>query len=137
MKFRSRDVKKQSDNIANRVSKGALIEGEIRSEADIRVDGRVNGLLNCNAKLVIGPTGVVDGEVHCKDASIEGRMLGVMHVSGTLSLKKTANIEGEIFYKNLAVEEGANVSGTLTMSGSTKILNPVKTNLLDSQQQTA
>lgn len=122
MKFNTtKEVTRQSfqDTIANRISKGTLIEGEIKSETDIRVDGKIKGILNCTAKVVIGQDGNFEGDMQCKEASIEGYITGKVEINGLLYIKKTARIEGEIFYKRLIVEEGANISGSLTMSGGT------------------
>ena len=144
MKFRVKEVSRQTfqDSIANRISKGAIIEGEIKSETDIRIDGKIKGILNCAAKVVIGPTGEMEGEINCKDASLEGKVTGKLEVNGVLFLKKTARIEGEIYYKRLIVEEGANITGTLIMSGgTTKSLiqesTQGKTKLIEKSQQTA
>jgi cytoskeletal protein CcmA (bactofilin family) len=122
MKFNSgKEVTRQTfqDTIANRISKGAVIEGEIKSETDIRIDGKIKGILHCTAKVVIGQTGIFEGDMQCKEASIEGHITGKVQINGLLYIKKTARLEGEIFYKRLIVEEGANISGTLTMSGGT------------------
>ncbi len=122
MKFsQSKEVSRPaiSDSIANRISKGATIQGEVKSETDIRVDGKIKGILTCAAKVVVGQTGVFEGDLQCKEAAIEGNVTGKVEVNGLLYLKKTAHIEGEVFYKKLIVEEGANISGTITMSGGT------------------
>ena len=121
MNFGSREVTRQTfqDTIANRISKGAVIEGEIKSETDIRIDGKIKGILHCTAKVVIGSTGLFEGDLQCKEASIEGHVTGRIEINGTLIIKKTAKLEGEVFYKKMVVEEGAIISGTLTMSGGT------------------
>ena len=122
MKFNSnKEVTRQTfqDTIANRISKGAVIEGQIKSETDIRIDGEIKGILNCTAKVVVGQSGNFEGDIQCKEASIEGHVTGKVEVNGLLYIKKTARMEGEVFYKRLIVEEGANVTGTLTMSGGT------------------
>jgi cytoskeletal protein CcmA (bactofilin family) len=121
MKFSSNDVKKfaYNESIANRISPGAVIEGELSSETNIRIDGKIKGILRCAARLVIGKTGAVEGDVQCKEATIEGVVTGKLEVNGLLFLKRTAVIEGEIFYKRLIVEEGAIITGILVMSGGT------------------
>ena len=69
--------------------------------------------------MVVGASGEFEGDLKCKEAAIEGTVTGKIEVNGLLYLKKTARIEGEVFYKKLIVEEGANISGTITMSGGT------------------
>lgn len=121
MNFKPKEVTKQDfqDTIPNRISKGAVIQGEIKSETDIRIDGKIKGILQCSAKLVIGQSGEFEGDIQCKEAALEGRVIGKIEVNGLLFIKKTAIIVGDVFYKRLIVEEGANISGTLTMSGGT------------------
>ncbi len=46
-------------NSFNSLVNGTHIEGNVHSEKDIRIDGRIKGNLHCDAKVVIGPTGVI------------------------------------------------------------------------------
>lgn len=121
MKFNSKEVKKSGHNdfMANRISKGALIEGELIAETDIRVDGKIKGILQCSSKVVIGKSGELEGDIRCKEATIEGKVFGKLEVNGLLYLKRSAEVDGDVSYKRLIVEEGAVVSGTLLMSGGT------------------
>ncbi len=121
MKFSSNDVKKFAyhESIANRISPGAIIEGELSSETNIRVDGKIKGILRCAARVVIGKTGAIEGDVQCKEATIEGNVSGKLEVNGLLYIKRSAIIEGEVFYKRLIVEEGATITGILVMNGGT------------------
>jgi cytoskeletal protein CcmA (bactofilin family) len=47
----------------NMIGSGTVIEGDIKANGDMRIDGNIKGSINVKGKLVIGPTGVVDGEV--------------------------------------------------------------------------
>ena len=53
-------------NALNSLVKGTVLEGTISSENDIRIDGIIKGTLTCKAKVIIGPTGFIDGEVRCE-----------------------------------------------------------------------
>lgn len=86
---------------------GTVIEGTVRSESDIRIDGTIKGKLHCKAKVIIGPGGVVEGEVTCANSVIEGKFDGKLNVSGLLHVKETALVEGEIITNKLIVQEGA------------------------------
>ena len=63
----------------NTLVKGTSIKGDIKAESDIRVDGKIDGTLTCNAKVIIGQTGVVEGEITCVNAVIEGRFDGNLY----------------------------------------------------------
>ncbi len=94
-------------NALNSLVKGTVIEGQINSESDLRVDGTIKGTLICKSKVIIGPTGYVEGEIRCANAIVEGRMDGTIHVSELLNVRETAEVKGEIFTNKLIVQSGA------------------------------
>jgi cytoskeletal protein CcmA (bactofilin family) len=100
---------------ANVLVKGTTIEGKIVSEGDIRIDGIVRGSLDCKAKVVIGATGVVDGDIICQNALIEGKFDGTLVVKEMLSLRGTAQVNGDISTQKLVVEAGALFNVTCKM----------------------
>jgi len=91
----------------NRIVEGTSIEGEIRCESNIRIDGSFVGNLSTKGRLVIGPAGRIEGIVNCQNAEIEGLVKGKLYVQQMLSLKGTAKVEGDIFTDKLAVEPGS------------------------------
>ncbi|MCB0528217.1 MAG: polymer-forming cytoskeletal protein [Lewinellaceae bacterium] len=94
-------------NALNALAKGTVVEGSIRCDSDLRVDGTIKGKLNCQAKVIIGPTGAVEGEIKCQNAVIEGRFKGNLHVSELLNVRETAEVDGEISTNKLLVQSGA------------------------------
>lgn len=106
----------QSINIIN---EGTLIKGDINAGGDIRIDGELNGNINAKGRLVIGPKGKVEGQIHCATVEISGYIKGKVNVTDLLTMKSSAKINGEIHAGKLSVEPGALFTGTCTM-GSTK-----------------
>ena len=104
-----------SSGALNALVKGTVVDGSLRCENDLRVDGTIKGKLTCKAKVIIGPTGFIDGEVHCENAVIEGRFKGKLTVSELLNVRETAEIEGEIRTNKLLVQSGARFNVTCTM----------------------
>ena len=104
----------------NRIVEGTLIEGEIRCESNIRIDGSFVGNLTTKGRLVIGPAGRIEGTVHCQNAEIEGLVKGKLFVQQMLSLKGTAKVEGDIFTDKLAVEPGSSFTGACNMGAKVK-----------------
>ena len=101
----------------NSLVQGTVVEGVIKSESDIRVDGTIKGKLFCNAKVIIGPTGFVDGEIKCKNAVIEGKFEGKLDVDELLNIKESANINGDVSTGKLVVQPGAIFNVTCNMGG--------------------
>jgi cytoskeletal protein CcmA (bactofilin family) len=104
----------------NRIVEGTSIEGEIRCESNIRIDGSFVGNLTTKGRLVIGPAGRIEGIVNCQNAEIEGLVKGKLYVQQMLSLKGTAKVEGDIFTDKLAVEPGSSFTGACNMGAKVK-----------------
>ena len=65
--------------VSNRILAGTIITGDVVSDGDIRVDGKVVGNMQVTGKLVIGENGRVEGEVACKNAAIAGQLDTIAH----------------------------------------------------------
>ena len=107
----------ETDNTTiNLISNGTDITGDVKSNGDIRIDGSLKGNLNTKGKVVIGPTGKVNGEVICKNSEVSGIIEGKITVGQLLSLKASSKILGDIATSKLSIEPGAIFSGTCKMS---------------------
>lgn len=107
----------------NIIGAGTVIEGDIKSDGDVRIDGTLNGSLNIKGKLVIGTTGMVDGEASCQNADISGTISGKIKVAELLSLKASSKLTGDIITNKLSIEPGANFSGSCAMAGTVPNIN--------------
>ena len=83
-------------NQPNRIEKNTSITGNIVSENDFRIDGKLEGDIKTSGKVVIGQNGRINGKIECVSADVEGYFTGEIAVSETLSLKETATIEGKL-----------------------------------------
>jgi cytoskeletal protein CcmA (bactofilin family) len=106
----------------NRIVEGTTIEGEIKCESNIRIDGTFTGNLTTKGRLVIGPAGKIEGTIHCQNAEIEGLVKGKLYVQQMLSLKGSAKVEGDIYTDKLSVEPGSSFTGACNMGAKVKEL---------------
>ncbi|MBI5914878.1 MAG: polymer-forming cytoskeletal protein [Bacteroidetes bacterium] len=106
-----------SSHSLNSLVQGTSIEGKVKATNDIRVDGNIKGDLFCDAKVIIGPTGLIEGTVKCQNAVIEGRMDGILVVTELLNIRETAKVTGEVTYGKLIVQSGAVISGSYKVGG--------------------
>ena len=102
----------------NRIAGGTEFEGKVKATSDFRVDGKITGTLHCDAKVIIGPGGVVDGEVICQNAMVEGTLTGKIRVKEMLNIRANATVQGEVRYGKLQVEAGAVLVGDVQLNGS-------------------
>ncbi len=106
----------------NRIVEGTIINGNIESIADFRLDGHLIGNFTSKGKLVVGPAGMVQGDVLCQNADIEGKFLGKITVNDLLNIKTKAVINGEVICGKLSVEPGADFSATCAMKAVSGVL---------------
>ncbi len=99
----------------NLIGAGTKIKGEINSSGDIRIDGTLIGPVTSKGKIIVGNTGVVEGEIYCQNADLFGKIDAKVEVEELLSLKSTARLSGEITTDKLSIEPGAIFTGSCTM----------------------
>ena len=104
----------------NSIVQGTSIEGTIKADSDIRVDGSIKGKLFRDAKVILGPSGQVEGEIRCANAVVEGKFEGAIDVKELLNVRETAVIQGDVSVGKLIVQPGGTIDGTITMRGPSK-----------------
>lgn len=104
----------------NLVASGTTITGDVKSTSDLRIDGTLDGTLIVKGKLVVGPSGRIEGTVECQNADISGEIKGKISVGELLMLRSTAKINGDIFTGKISIEPDAQFTGTCSMGGVVK-----------------
>ncbi|MDD5570184.1 MAG: polymer-forming cytoskeletal protein [Bacteroidales bacterium] len=117
----------ENENLTiNLIGTGTIIKGDIKSNGDIRIDGTLIGSLESKGKVVVGPTGNIEGEVNCQNADISGIVKAQVTVAELVTLKTTAKLTGDLLTNKLAIEPGANFSGTCNMNAPSKQFGEIK-----------
>ncbi len=104
----------------NIIGKNTSLVGDLSSDGDFRIDGKIEGNIKTNGRVVIGKEGTVNGTIECTNADIEGAFSGKLIVDQLLSLRETATINGDVILGKLSVEPGADFNATCSMKGSVK-----------------
>ena len=99
----------------NIIGNGTDINGNIKSNGDLRIDGFIKGNIQATGKVVVGSTGRVEGEIICQNADISGDVKAHIKVTELLSLKANAVVSGDILTNKLAIEPGAVFTGACKM----------------------
>jgi cytoskeletal protein CcmA (bactofilin family) len=115
---RKEKIQFESPDRLNRLVEGTKIIGDIISESNLRIDGEVEGNVTTSAKVVIGETGVILGNLNCLEADIEGKLEGKLEIEGLLILREQAKVIGDIYTSKLHIEEGAYFLGACKMTGN-------------------
>lgn len=104
----------------NALAAGTSVKGNMMTETDFRLDGKIDGDVNCSGKIVVGPKGCVTGNIVSSNAEILGLVEGSIRVSEKLVLKSTAVVKGDIFTQVLEIEPNARFNGACAMGVSAK-----------------
>ena len=107
---------KQGGSMFNALTVGSKVVGTIAADSDFRIDGLIEGDLQCSGKVVIGEEGKVKGTITCQNAEILGFLDGKITCYQQLSLRSSGKIEGEVKTKTLIVEPGATFDGSCSMA---------------------
>lgn len=121
----------------NLIGAGTVIQGDIKTNGDIRIDGTLTGSITVKGKLVIGVSGSVEGEVTCQNADISGTVKAKVTVAELLSLKASAKLSGDIITNKIAIEPGAVFSGSCSMGGVIKDIKGERTEKSKFAEKTA
>lgn len=101
------------------IGQGAEMEGTISVLGSARVDGRFKGTLKVQGALIVGKTGVIDGEISAKNGVIGGVIKGKLNVEEKVVFESTARFTGELTCKAIVIEEGVIFDGNCSMSSKT------------------
>ncbi len=112
---------------SNRILIGTEITGDIISSGDLRIDGKLNGSVKMEGKLVIGEKGEVDGDINCTNATVAGTLKGRINVKELTALLKSAHVEGDLITGKLSVEPGAEFTGTCSMGAVVRKMKDERT----------
>lgn len=112
----------QDDKSTSIISVSTSIKGDIDSHGSIRLDGSIIGNLSAKARIVLGSTASVTGNIASHDMEISGNVNGIIKVEDILILTSTSTIHGDIFTSKLIVEEGAQFDGKCAMGKPENVL---------------
>ena len=108
-------VAEEISNSSNIIGKGTVLQGDIETFGNMRIEGRVVGHVKTKSKIVLGQSAQIDGNVQAQNAEVEGELKGNIRITDVLILKPTAVIHGDIITNKLIVESGASFNGGCKM----------------------
>lgn len=97
----------------NRLVSGTVINGDIRTESNFRLDGEITGNVNCDGKFVLGEKGNLKGNLKAGEAEIEGQIEGDLFIDNLLVIKASAKVIGTIQTNRIVIEDGAQIGGAI------------------------
>lgn len=121
-----KDNSNTSSTELNFLGGGTVVEGTIKTDNSVRIDGKLKGKLICKNTLTVGLNGEIDGEVQAKNAIIGGKIKGKISIAEKLVLESKSVLIGELKASKLIIDEGAVFDGTADMADKKVEAEPYK-----------
>jgi len=96
------------------IGAGMTITGEIITEGDLRIDGKLIGTVKSSSKVVVGEEGSVEGDINALQADVTGTVYGNITIKDLLTLRGQASINGDVNAGKISMEPTVSFNGTCT-----------------------
>jgi len=100
---------------------GMKITGEFETDGVVKIEGKIEGTVKAKQQVLVARGGVVEGDIHTKDAVVGGNVRGAIVAEGRVEVQAGASIEGDITTPVITVQEGGSVNGALKMTAPNKM----------------
>jgi cytoskeletal protein CcmA (bactofilin family) len=89
------------------------IKGDIRAREELLVDGDVEGTLESQSLLTVGPNGKVRGNIKARQAAIFGSVRGNVEVTEKIAIRDQGSLIGDIKGAGISIDDGAYFKGSI------------------------
>ena len=98
-----------------------IIKGDIVSREELYVDGEVEGKLELQQRLTIGPRGKVKANIRAREVVIIGNVQGNIEASEKITIHKNGSLMGDIKTAGIVIDDGAYFKGSIDIVKSPPI----------------
>ena len=123
--FNKSTSKKELEQLSNSstiIGKGTVLEGNIETLGNLRIEGKAIGNVKSKSKIALGDSSLVEGNIVAQNAEIAGEVKGFIEVSDLLILKSGSVIHGDITTNRIIIESGASFNGQCKMGAVKEII---------------
>jgi cytoskeletal protein CcmA (bactofilin family) len=105
-----------------------LITGEITSQEDITIHGRIKGQIRMQeGALLLAPKAHVDADVHGGRITIHGTLAGNVAATERIELTATADVNGTLTAAAIVLQEGALFNGLVDIDQRSTSMGKART----------
>lgn len=100
----------------NLVGAGTVVEGKIRSQGSVRIDGKLIGEVTASETLAVGVNGEIEGNVTAKNVTVGGKIRGSINAAEKIVFEGKSVVKGDIRATRLIIDEGCIFDGKVSMT---------------------
>jgi cytoskeletal protein CcmA (bactofilin family) len=110
------------------IGPGVKIEGQIVSDEDLIIEGKVDGSISAKShEVVVGKSGVLKANIKAKVVKIEGAVTGDISGIEKVVIANTGNVLGNIDSPRVTLEDGAKFKGSIEMDPGEQAISELPT----------
>jgi cytoskeletal protein CcmA (bactofilin family) len=101
------------------IGEDTVIEGALlKAKKSIRINGTYKGSIEVDGSIVVGDTGIVQGNIKADFIYVAGKVEGNIDVTKLAHLSSQCNVKGDILCGVIVIDEGALLEGNCKMKPS-------------------
>lgn len=104
-------------------SKDMTLKGDIITNGDLRVEGKIEGSVFCSGKIVIKETAEIRGPIYAQWIELYGYCKGEIYASEWVNLAPKAMIKGNLKTKKVIIDRDANIIGRIQVEKELSMMN--------------
>jgi len=89
------------------------IKGDIRSREELMVEGDVEGTVESQSTVTIGPNGKVKANIRAREVAIYGAVRGNIEVAEKIAIREKGSLIGDIKTAGISIDDGAYFKGSI------------------------
>jgi cytoskeletal protein CcmA (bactofilin family) len=97
------------------IAEGLTIEGELTSEEEVVVHGRLHGSLSSTDAVSVGAGGVVEADISAASLSVAGQVTGNVNAGHRIDIQAGGRLIGDVKTARLTIADGASFKGSVDM----------------------
>jgi cytoskeletal protein CcmA (bactofilin family) len=91
------------------------VVGDVTGDEDVVVNGRVEGKIRVDRKVVVSADAEVEGDIQAKSVVVGGRVHGQVTASERAELLPSGRVQGNVHAPRIVMAEGAQIQGRVVM----------------------
>ncbi len=97
------------------IGKTLLVKGEVFSEDEILIEGRIQGKIKVKNRVVVGRNGIVEAEIDARDIVIQGKVTGDVRGSQRVEIVPAGILHGNIHAPRVVIADSGFFEGSIEM----------------------
>jgi len=92
------------------------VKGEVYSREELYVDGEIQGSIELQHRLTVGPNGKIRANVKAKEVVVHGTIQGNVQSAEKIIIREKASLVGDIKTAGIVIEDGAYFKGSIDIT---------------------